>query len=282
MEDATWVQYWVHTPGDIYGDSTGGWKSLDELCDLGDPVPDERWNIDEYYGEVVWVRFRLETDGNGAAIGEGWAIDDLSLQIKLTGTPFSDDQAPQTNIYFDKDTGTVTLIAQDFPLDKGVGVDATFYKIDGGETQTYGGPFTIEEGSHTVEFWSVDNNGNEETHNTVTLLLDTTPPEVEIIKPEAGKLYLFGSPIMNRILSEKTLCIGKLPVEATATDDSGVKAVLFKYNNETHWDSIAPYKDTFDEMHFGPLTISVSAIDINGLTSDPVTMEVTVYCLGLF
>jgi hypothetical protein len=282
METATWVQYWVHTPGDVYGDSTGGWMSLEDITAMADPHPGQRWNIDEYYGDVVWVRFRLETDGNGAAIGEGWAVDDLVLEVKPTGTPFTDEVEPQTTLYFDPDTGTVTLVAIDLPLDKGVGVDATYYKVDGGETQTYGGPFTIDEGTHTVEYWSVDNNANEEVHTTVSLTVDTTPPVVEITEPLENKIYLFGSPIMDRILGSGTLCLGKVPVKATATDDSGVQAVLFKYNGETHWDNEAPYEDTFDEMHFGPLTISVSAIDVNGLTSDPVTMDITVYCLGLF
>jgi len=283
METATWVQYWAHTPGDVYGDDTGGWMSLEDITAMADPDPAQRWNIDEYAGEIVWVRFRLETDGNGAAIGEGWAIDNIELEIKPTGTPFEDTVAPETSLFFNDDTQMVTLVANDLPLNKGVGVDATFYKVDGGETMTYGGPFMIEEGTHTVEYWSVDNNENEELpHKTAELVVDNTPPVVEIISPEEGKLYLFGSPIIDRILGDNTLCIGKVPVEATATDESGVKTVLFKYNGETHWDNEAPYEHVFKEMHFGGLTISVSAIDVNGLTSAPVTMDITVYCLGLF
>jgi len=281
MEEATWVAYWTHTPGDEYGDSTGGWVSLEDLTAISDPVPMERWNIDEFYGDVVWVRFRLETAGSG--IGEGWAIDDLYLEFKETGTVFEDTEAPATSFAYDTSTNTVTLLAVDLPLNKGVGVDATYYKVDGGATQTYGGPFKITgEGPHTIEYWSVDNNGNEETHHTTSVTIDTLPPVVEITSPEAGKLYLFGSPIFNRILSDTTLCIGKVPVGATATDASGVLQVLFKYNGETHWDNEAPYEDTYNEMHFGALTISVSAIDTHGLTSTPVTMDIVVYSLGLF
>ena len=283
MEEATWVPYWAHTSGDLYGDSTGGWVSLGDLTAMVDPVPMERWNIDEFYGEVVWVRFRLETDGGGAGIEEGWAIDDLYIEFKETGTAFVDEEAPITSFCYDAATQTVTLLAVDLPLNKGVGVDDTFYKVDGGATQTYGGPFKITgEGPHTVEYWSVDNNGNEETHHTTSITIDTLPPVVEITSPEAGKLYLFGSPLFNRILSDSTLCIGKVPVSATATDASGVLQVLFKYDGETHWDNAAPYEDTYNEMHFGPLTISVSAIDTHGLTSTPVTMDIVVYSLGLF
>jgi hypothetical protein len=283
MEEATWVPYWVHSPGDLYGDTTGGWVSLADLTALVDPVPNERWNIDEFVGETVWVRFRIETEGNGAKVGEGINVACLTIEFKATGTPFTDTEAPITSFCFDEDSATVTLMAVDLPLNKGVGVDATYYKIDGGATQTYGGPFTIGEGTHTIEYWSVDNNGNEELpHKTVTLTIDTTPPVVEIIKPEEGKLYLFGSPIFNRILSDKTLCIGKVPVEATATDASGIARVLFKYDGETHWDDTAPYTDTYTEMHFGPLTITAIAIDNNGMASAPDTMDIVVYNLGLF
>ena len=178
----------------------------------------------------------------------------------------------------------VTLVAVDLPMDKGVGVDATYYKIDGGETQTYGGPFSINEGTHTVEYWSVDNNENEELpHKTTELTVDTTPPTVTIISPEEGALYLFGSMILqNRIFGDNTLCFGRVPIGAEATDNSGIRRVLFKYNDETHWDEVAPYEDTFDEMHFGTLTITVTAVDNKGLISDPVTMDIVVYSLGLF
>jgi hypothetical protein len=285
MDEATWVPYLVHTPGDLYGDDTEGWMTLADLTNKVDPVPNERWNIDEFYGEVVWIRFRVETEGDGAAVGEGINVACLTYQYKPTGTVFEDLQAPITSICYDAATQTVTLLAVDLPLNKGVGVDATYYKLDGGATKTYGGPFKITgDGTHTVEYWSVDNNGNEEKpHKTMTITIDTTPPTVTIIKPEEGKLYIFGSPIFNRILSDKTLCIGKVPVEATATDASGIARVLFKYDDEnTHWDDTAPYTDTYNEMHFGPLTITAYAIDNKGMISAPDTMDIVVYSLGLF
>ena len=98
------------------------------------------------------------------------------------------------------------------------------------------------------------------------------------------KLYIFGSPIMNRIFGSGTLCIGKVPVAATADDagGSGVNKVLFSYNGETGWDETAPYEDVFRGTHFGSLTIEVTAIDNVGLESDPATMTITVYSLGLF
>ncbi|HEC35830.1 MAG TPA: hypothetical protein ENI39_04775, partial [Anaerolineae bacterium] len=61
--------------------------------------------------------------------------------------------------------------------DAGSGVDATQYRIDGGSWQAYFGPFIIStDGDHTVEFYSVDVAGNQETAGSVQVLIDATPP----------------------------------------------------------------------------------------------------------
>jgi hypothetical protein len=282
MESATWVVYWCHTPGDEYGDDTEGWKTLDEILDDAGH-PDDRFNIDEYAGEKVYVRFRLETDGNGAAIGDGWAIDGIKLRVKRSDITFEDNEPPVTSIFFNAGTAKVTLVAQDYPLNKGSGVDATFYKIDGGEEQTYGGPFTLDEGTHTVEYYSIDNANNKEATKSAQFTVDTEEPSVQITSPLAGKLYLFGSPIMDRILSDSTLCIGKVPIAADADDGDGVGVarVLFNINGDSGYDDSAPYEYEFRKMHFGDLTISAVAVDGNGLLSSPDSITVKVYSLGL-
>ncbi len=68
---------------------------------------------------------------------------------------------------------TVTLNA----TDSGSGVAATYYSVDGGPAQTYGVPFTISaNGTHSVDYYSVDNAGNVETTQTSTVKIDSTPP----------------------------------------------------------------------------------------------------------
>ena len=192
-------------------------------------------------------------------------------------------EPPVTSIFYNPETGMVTLIAE-YMGD--CSIKNTYYKIDGGSTQIYVGAFFIGEGTHTVEYWSEDVCGNIESPKTATFTFDSTPPNVEITSPEEGKLYLNGSPIMDRIFDNKTLCIGKVPVAANADDGtgSGVSMVLFSFSNgDSGYDDDGSNGFTylFKNVHFGALTITVVAIDIKGLVSTPDSMTLDVYNLGL-
>jgi hypothetical protein len=195
-------------------------------------------------------------------------------------------EPPVTYIYYDSETGMVTLIAKDYPIHDSSGVKATYYKIDDGEQQIYSEPFFIGEGTHTVEYWSEDNAGNIEDHKTATFTFDSTPPTVKITSPVEGRIYLFGSPFMYiRLFVSGTLCIGKFPVAANADDGdgSGVSMVMFSFSNgDSGYDDNGTNGFTylFKGMHFGALTITVVAIDNIGLTSTPDSMTVDVYNLG--
>jgi len=275
MEDANWVPFW-HMEG---ASQTTDW------VDSRDLVVDQRFVLNQYIGSEIYIRFRYTTPGEGFAISadHGWAIDDLAITYKSEA--FMDEEAPVTSICFDTATGDVTLLAVDYPIPKGSGVKATYYKVDGGATTTYTGTFNIGEGTHTVEFWSEDMAGNVESHKTRTYTLDKTPPTCQLTSPEEGKLYLFGSPIMDRILGSGTLCIGKVPVAAAATDaGSGVAVVMFGFDNgDSGFDNDGSDGFTYDYrgMHFGALTITATAIDGGGLMSPQDSMTITVYSLGL-
>jgi hypothetical protein len=276
MNDATWTAYFIHTPGDNYGDNTGGWVHIDDL------VGDDRFVLEEYLGSMVYVRFRLTTPGNGAGVGAGWAIDGLSLVVKrLEGPVFQDTEAPVTSIFFDGDTGMVTLVAVDYPLNKGLGVKATYYTLDGVQS-TYTGPFNIGEGEHTVQYWSEDNAipPNVEAKKSATYIVDTTEPTVEIKEPTPG-IYFLGNKLLN--FGSKAICIGKVPILAEADDGtgSGIARVLFDVNGDTGYDASAPYEYTFRGMNFGSLTIKATAVDNKGLLSAPDEIEVTCFSLGL-
>lgn len=67
---------------------------------------------------------------------------------------------------------TVALSASD---DRS-GVAGIRYRLDGSVPATYSADLTIRDGSHTLEWWAVDNAGNEEAHHVQTVKVDTTPP----------------------------------------------------------------------------------------------------------
>ena len=201
----------------------------------------------------------------------------------INGDISSDDFGPVTSIFFDKLTGMVTLVAYDFPLNNG-GVNATYYKIDGGPQTKYTLPFKLPEGKHTVEYWSVDNDHNEEYHKSATYTYDSTPPTVEIISPVQRCIYFLGEMILQ--FGSKTICIGGVPIEVNADDGDGygVKTVFFKFSNgDTGFDDNATdgWTYNFNNPHFGELEITVTAMDKKELISEPKTMTIEVYSLGI-
>jgi hypothetical protein len=140
----------------------------------------------------------------------------------------------------------------------------------------------LPEGTHTIEYWSVDNNGNEETHKFAEYTIDSTAPTVEITSPEAG-IYFLGNKLLN--FGSKAICLGKFTIVAEADDGDGlgINYVSFSITGaatDSGFASDPPYEYLFKKMCFGSLTIEATAADLAGLTdSDEIT--VTCFSLGL-
>ena len=59
-------------------------------------------------------------------------------------------------------------------------IEGTYYQINGGETVS-GTQLTLsEEGTHTITYWSIDVDGNQESEQSLTLSIDLVPPTIEI------------------------------------------------------------------------------------------------------
>jgi large repetitive protein len=59
------------------------------------------------------------------------------------------------------------------------GVLGSFYRINGGAEQPYTGPFVISaSGTHTVEYWSIDNLNNREVVRSLIVKIDPVAPVV--------------------------------------------------------------------------------------------------------
>ena len=101
-------------------------------------------------------------------------VDTVKPSTSITITPASPDG-----------TNGWRVSATSFTLggsDATSGVASTFYKIDGGATQTYSGSaVSIPQGSHTVSYWSVDNAGNTESATTSPAIkVDTVKPSTTL------------------------------------------------------------------------------------------------------
>jgi hypothetical protein len=100
--------------------------------------------------------------------------------------PVQDDQPPVTTDDYDHQWHaadyTITLDAND---GSGSGVNATYYILNGGPVMDLavdGQPMiTVENASNSIEYWSVDNDGNEEMPHKMLngIKLDKTSPEAD-------------------------------------------------------------------------------------------------------
>src|SRR6185369_3243973 len=76
-----------------------------------------------------------------------------------------------------KNSASVTLTS----TDNLSGLQGTLYKIDGGITQLYQSPFTIQtDGSHTVNYWTTDKAGNIEITQSRVVNVDVNAPVTQI------------------------------------------------------------------------------------------------------
>lgn len=105
----------------------------------------------------------LEVADDGTHTLEFYSVDVAGHQEATSSTEFQVDMsAPLTEAGVDGSTVTLSV------TDSGSGVSATMYRIDDGDWVLYEDAFEVEgKGNHTVEYYSVDLAGNNETVKTV-------------------------------------------------------------------------------------------------------------------
>jgi len=150
---------------------------------------------------------------------------------------------------------TVTLTA----TDDLIGVAETYYKMNNGPTKAVsadGQPrVTTESANNTLEYWSVDNAGNEEVHHFLAgVKLDKTAP-AGTIKINAGASYT------NKTAVALTLSA----MDAT----SGTAVMHFSNDNITYtnWQTYAPSKPWILQGVDGSKTVYMQLRDYAGLVS---------------
>ncbi|HEV8360150.1 MAG TPA: CRTAC1 family protein, partial [Candidatus Thermoplasmatota archaeon] len=77
------------------------------------------------------------------------------------------------------------------------GPGAIRYRVDGGEWQDYEAPFDVtEDGAHTVAFVAADLAGNEAAEASFEVRLDHTGPDVLVLRPAPGSVYVDGVEVL--------------------------------------------------------------------------------------
>ncbi|KYK25330.1 hypothetical protein AYK24_05160 [Thermoplasmatales archaeon SG8-52-4] len=111
------------------------------------------------------------------------------------------------------------------------------------------------------------------TDGTYVIAGGDLPPQVSILNPVAGKLHIFGTPLLNTIF-KATKLIGWTKIKVNASDDSKIEKVEFYVDNKlVGTDNQAPYEYTlrrvgiFKTLFFRKHMIKVIAYDDSGKTA---------------
>ncbi len=165
------------------------------------------FNLDAPIGGNYWNDVPC-ADGNGDGFCDAPVVfsggsDQLPLATPASGRLAADVTPPVTQVSLDAAPGnggwlrsavTVTLTA----TDDSSGVARTVYSVDGGSTwNTSTGPFVLsQEGTTTLQFYSVDVAGNAESIHSVPLRIDMTPPFTSSSAPAQGSEFILNQPVL--------------------------------------------------------------------------------------
>ena len=182
------------TTDGLTGTFSNGWYTSDvtitlDNFDATSGVENTYYKIDNGVEQIYLVPFLVSSDGPHTI--EFWSTDNAgNIETHNIDTFQIDTTAPITTASLSGTLGLndwyvtsvqVTLTGED-PGESsipptGSGIYKTYYILDGGLQTEYTGPFTVsEQGSHTVQFWSIDIADNTEVPKTTEFKIDTVAP----------------------------------------------------------------------------------------------------------
>lgn len=222
--------------------------------------------------------FTISADGIYAI--DYWSVD-LAGNVSVVGTvPINiDASAPLTQATGSGTVGTngwyrsavqVSLSA----TDNLSGLQTIFYKLDGGTTKTYTAAFSVSgNGSHTVNFWSVDKATNTETTRSLVINIDSNTPSVTTgVSPASASKS--SNPVTITVSGHATDTVSGVAttgaVSFSVIDEYGVAqpsgpVTLQANGNYSFTLSLPATKQTGDTSHL--YTITVVGTDRAGNTS---------------
>lgn len=186
-----------------------------------------------------------------------------SLQVTVDATPplttlvMNGKKAAPADVLYRRETATVTLNSADGLS----GVRTIAYQLDGKEWKDYTTPIQLKgDKEHKISFRSIDNVGNEESAQTVTINYDAAPPISNIS---------IGYP---HIVKEHPYVAGLTTFTITATDAaSGVDAIEYRIGT-SQWRRYEPFSISAPGKHL----IEYRSRDKAGNEEAPRPLQVTV------
>jgi hypothetical protein len=145
--------------------------------------------------------------------------------------------------------------------DGSAGVKEIVYYIDNEPKQKYSTPIKLEkQGFHVINYYAIDNAGNQSPEQSFVVNVDTIKPTVEIMESQ---------PFVN--VGEKKFARVGTSFKVIAKDgESGIAKVLVKVDGATEF---VPYVEDLTFSTSGEHKIEAKAIDNVGNESDVVTSQ---------
>lgn len=146
-----------------------------------------------YFGTRGTAPGQLLSPSGTAVTPDGHVVvaekDGLRVSVFAPDSAAPVTTAAVTPSWWTSGTVSVTLSASD-PL----GVQATYYSLNGGPATVYYGPLSIgSAGVTAISYWSADRAGNVESAHAASAYVDRTPPDITIHGVTPGGLYGTGA-----------------------------------------------------------------------------------------
>ncbi len=259
-QQATTVKIDVSAPttqAAVAGTNSNGWYqdpaqiSL-TASDAGSGVANSYYAVDGGATQTYAAPFNVS--GGGSHTVSYWSVDAVgNTEQQSSLTVNVDTSAPSTQVATTGTTGNDGWYRSSVQValtsaDSAAGVASTYYRVDGGATQTYAGPFTVSgTARHNVNFWSVDKVGNTEAQRAVAVNIDSMGPTAQnVVTGPVGNSVYFNGPIQ---------------MSLTAADDlSGVANIYYRIGGGAQQTYTSPFTVSGDGTH----PVNFWAVDVAG------------------
>ncbi len=204
-----------------------------------------------------------------------YSVDNVGNVEKVQSANYTVDiQSPTTEINIEGDkfentiSGNTKITLQ--TTDNIAGVAQLKYSIDGKEYKNYTSPIYskyLSEGEHTIQYYAVDNVGNEEKVKEYSFFIDKTPPV--LVDEIMGNSYT---------VNGREYSSGRSKLKLTAIDNkAGVKEIKYSINNEPYMDYDKPFYLTSISGSLSVVSYAIDNVGNKSVASEKTTKSKVAY-----